>query len=275
MPSRVARSRARTSPVRRTFHSAGASTNRDMPVSSPPDRHSRRVRAAGAEPARGAGTRCDPVAVRTDPPDSGPELDLLTAFLDFQRETVLLKTEGLTAEQLAQPLPTSSLTLAGLLNHLALVEDSWFRVRFAGRAGRRRCGPASTGTPTPTSSSGPRPRSPPRSCAARYAEACARSRAVVAATASLDELSVGTSTRTGEPLGPALGAAAHDRGDRPARRARRPAPRGDRRHDRRVAVGAAGRPLPRLSRGPSPPARPAPRPPASAAGCGRRSRCRP
>ena len=70
--------------------------------------------------------------MRTDPPDSGPELDQLTAFLDYQRETMLLKTEGLTREQLAQPLPPSSLTLAGLLNHLALVEDSWFRVRFAG-----------------------------------------------------------------------------------------------------------------------------------------------
>ena len=45
---------------------------------------------------------------------------------------MLRKTEGLTREQLAQPHPPSSLTLGGLLNHLALVEDSWFRVRFAG-----------------------------------------------------------------------------------------------------------------------------------------------
>jgi uncharacterized damage-inducible protein DinB len=70
--------------------------------------------------------------MRTDPPDTGPELVQLTAFLDYQRETILLKTEGLTQEQLAQPLAPSSLTLAGLLNHLAKVEDVWFRVRFAG-----------------------------------------------------------------------------------------------------------------------------------------------
>src|SRR6476646_9092571 len=70
--------------------------------------------------------------MRIDPPNSGPELAQLTAFLDFQRETVLGKTEGLTAEQMAQALPPSSMTLGGLLNHLALVEDSWFRVRFAG-----------------------------------------------------------------------------------------------------------------------------------------------
>jgi len=70
--------------------------------------------------------------MRQDTPGTGSELEQLTAFLDFQRETVLWKAEGLDAAQLAQPLPSSSLTLAGLLHHLALVEDSWFRDRFAG-----------------------------------------------------------------------------------------------------------------------------------------------
>src|SRR4051794_20983587 len=70
--------------------------------------------------------------MRIDPPQTGTEADQLTAYLDFQRETMLLKTEGLVGEQLARPQPPSSLTLGGLLNHLALVEDSWFRVRFSG-----------------------------------------------------------------------------------------------------------------------------------------------
>src|SRR3712207_9487595 len=71
--------------------------------------------------------------MRTDPRESGPEADQLAAFLDFQRETVLLKCEGLTAEQLTRvAVPSSGLTLAGLLNHLALVEDTWFRVRMLG-----------------------------------------------------------------------------------------------------------------------------------------------
>jgi uncharacterized damage-inducible protein DinB len=70
--------------------------------------------------------------MRQDTPGTGTELEQLTAFLDFQRETVLWKAERLDAAQLRQPLPPSSLTLAGLLNHLALVEDSWFRVRFSG-----------------------------------------------------------------------------------------------------------------------------------------------
>lgn len=134
--------------------------------------------------------------MRTDPPDSGPERDLLTAFLDFQRETVLLKTEGLTAEQLARTVPSSSLTLAGLLNHLALVEDSWFHERFAGNPEREPwAGVDWDADPdfefrTATDLS-------PEELRARYADACDRSRAVVAATPSLDQLSVGTSSRTG------------------------------------------------------------------------------
>jgi Protein of unknown function (DUF664) len=63
---------------------------------------------------------------------TGSERDLLTAVLDFQRGTILLETEGLTAGQPARPVPSSTLTPAGLLDHLALVEDSWFRDRFAG-----------------------------------------------------------------------------------------------------------------------------------------------
>src|SRR3954447_26289179 len=68
----------------------------------------------------------------TDPPEGGPDLAHLPRYLDHQRKTMLLKAEGLTREQLAQRHPPSTLTLGGLLNHLALVEDSWFLVRFAG-----------------------------------------------------------------------------------------------------------------------------------------------
>jgi len=134
--------------------------------------------------------------VRTDPPDSGSERDLLTAFLDFQRETVLLKTEGLTGEQLARTLPSSSLTLAGLLNHLALVEDSWFPVRFAGHPDHQLWAGVDWDT-DPDFEFRTATDLAPEELRTRYAEACGRSRAVVAATASLDDLSVGTSSRTG------------------------------------------------------------------------------
>jgi uncharacterized damage-inducible protein DinB len=70
--------------------------------------------------------------MRTDPEPEGPDLELMVQYLDYQRETVLAKTEGLTNSQLRQPHPPSTLTLGGLLYHLSLVEDDWMEVRFAG-----------------------------------------------------------------------------------------------------------------------------------------------
>ena len=66
-------------------------------------------------------------------PSAADERMTLDAFLDRQRATVLMKAEGLDHEQLNQRLPTSALTLAGLLKHLALVEDDWIQVRFCGK----------------------------------------------------------------------------------------------------------------------------------------------
>jgi hypothetical protein len=57
---------------------------------------------------------------------------MLSQYLDYQRETLLSKTDGLTRQQLAQQHPPSQLTLAGLLHHLSLVEEDWMEVRFAG-----------------------------------------------------------------------------------------------------------------------------------------------
>jgi hypothetical protein len=136
--------------------------------------------------------------VRTDPPDSGSELELLTAFLDYQRETMLLKTDGLTRAQLGHRLPSSSLTLAGLLHHLALVEDSWFPVRFAGLPEQQLwAGVDWEADPdfefrTATDLG-------PEELRSRYTDACARSREVVAGAEGLDQLSAATSSRTGRP----------------------------------------------------------------------------
>jgi hypothetical protein len=69
---------------------------------------------------------------RIDPHHAADELTTLSGFLDYQRATLLHKCDGLIAEQLRLRLPTSTLTLAGLLTHLALVEDVWIQVRFLG-----------------------------------------------------------------------------------------------------------------------------------------------
>ena len=128
--------------------------------------------------------------MRTDPPESGPEVDQLAAFLDFQRATVLLKCEGLTAEQLGETaVPSSGLTLGGLLNHLALVEDSWFRVRFLGEEHvspwDRVDWDADPDWEFRTATE-----LTPEELRRRYEDACARSRDVVARAESLDQLSV-------------------------------------------------------------------------------------
>jgi uncharacterized damage-inducible protein DinB len=69
---------------------------------------------------------------RIDPDLAADECTTLTQFLDYQRATLLLKAEGLDAAQLSTRISTSELTLAGLLKHLALVEDSWIQERFLG-----------------------------------------------------------------------------------------------------------------------------------------------
>jgi uncharacterized damage-inducible protein DinB len=127
--------------------------------------------------------------VRTDPPESGPELDQLTNVLDYQRETILQKTDGLTREQLAQQLPTSSLTLGGLLNHLALVEDSWFRVRFSGLPDDALWAGIDWDA-DPDYEFRTAADVEPKELRRRYEAACASSREVVAGAQSLDQLSV-------------------------------------------------------------------------------------
>lgn len=127
--------------------------------------------------------------MRTDPPETGTELDQLTAFLDLQRATVLLKTDGLTRAQLAQPHPPSSLTLGGLLNHLALVEDSWFRVRFSGEPEDDRWAGVDWDA-DPDYEFRTAADVEPGELRRRYTDACARSRETVAAARNLDQLSV-------------------------------------------------------------------------------------
>jgi uncharacterized damage-inducible protein DinB len=69
---------------------------------------------------------------RHDPRYAADEFTTIIEFLDFQRATLLGKAEGLDAAGLSRPLSPSTLTLGGLLKHLALVEDNWIQVRFLG-----------------------------------------------------------------------------------------------------------------------------------------------
>jgi uncharacterized damage-inducible protein DinB len=71
---------------------------------------------------------------RTEVPLVGTEQEILLGWLDFHRDTLRMKTEGLSRQQLAQTLGPSALTLGGLLKHMALVEDSWFTRTWAQEA---------------------------------------------------------------------------------------------------------------------------------------------
>ncbi|MEV4334015.1 DinB family protein [Streptomyces sp. NPDC049597] len=70
---------------------------------------------------------------RTEPSTTAAERDMLEGWLDYHRETLISKCAGLSDEQLrtasAEP---SSLTLMGLVRHLADVERWWFRQVMAG-----------------------------------------------------------------------------------------------------------------------------------------------
>lgn len=68
---------------------------------------------------------------RVGPPLLGSERETLRAFLDYHRATLAMKCRGLTDEELRQrSMPPSTLSLLGLVRHMAEVERAWFRRVF-------------------------------------------------------------------------------------------------------------------------------------------------
>ncbi|WP_432105219.1 DinB family protein [Streptomyces sp. bgisy091] len=68
---------------------------------------------------------------RVGPPLTGSERETLRAFLDYHRATLAMKCEGLDDDQLRQrSMDPSTLSLLGLVRHMAEVERTWFRRVF-------------------------------------------------------------------------------------------------------------------------------------------------
>jgi uncharacterized damage-inducible protein DinB len=66
--------------------------------------------------------------IRHEPPQNAAERPMLEGWLDYHRATLLLKCEGLEPDQLiARAVPPSTLSLLGLVRHMAEVERFWFR----------------------------------------------------------------------------------------------------------------------------------------------------
>ncbi len=114
---------------------------------------------------------------------------MLVQYLQYQRETMLSKTDGLTREQLARKHSPSELTLAGLLYHLSLVEEDWMEVRFAGLPEREPWSSVDWDA-DPDWEFRTATELEPEQLRSRYREACERSSQVSSNAAGLDQLSV-------------------------------------------------------------------------------------
>ena len=98
-----------------------------------------------------------------EPPIAGTEAEHLVGALDRLRTTFRWKADGLDAAGLRTRIGASSLTLGGLLKHLARAEDEIFTHQAERRAARRAVGHRAPGTPTPTGTSPRPPTTLPRS----------------------------------------------------------------------------------------------------------------
>ena len=61
------------------------------------------------------------------------EIETLQQFLDYLRESVILKVEGLTDDAVRVSSVPSGTTLLGLVKHLVVVETMWIPYAFAGQ----------------------------------------------------------------------------------------------------------------------------------------------
>ncbi|MFD8078866.1 DinB family protein [Streptomyces sp. NPDC059718] len=128
---------------------------------------------------------------RRAPSKVGDDRTSLTSFLDYQRATLATKCEGLTGTQLKEKaVPTSGLSLLGLVRHAAEVERSWFAALCDER--RAALWPAVDGVFGEFHVDG----ADVDEAFALWHEACGRSRAVTDAFRSLDD----TVEFRGEPI---------------------------------------------------------------------------
>lgn len=112
-----------------------------------------------------------PILART-----GDERAVLESFLDFHRAIVLRKARGLSDADASRRLVPSLTTLAGLLQHLALVEGNWLPRLFAPEPGDVYL----TSEEEAEASFTLGPADTVETLAVRYEAACARSRAIAA-----------------------------------------------------------------------------------------------
>ena len=119
---------------------------------------------------------------------SASEWELLSDFLDYYRGVMVRKAQGLTREQLAVRLGPSTLTVGGLVKHLALVEHSWFHCRLLGNEYDEPWAAVDWDS-DPDWEFRTAADDEPEALLRLYEDACARSRAAVAEVGDLDAMS--------------------------------------------------------------------------------------
>lgn len=101
-------------------------------------------------------------AVEDDPRTYGNPIGEKSTYREYlgnYRLTIAMKCDGLDADQLARrSVPPSTLSLLGLVRHLAQMENHWFQRVLQGGPPHRACISART---TPIGTSGARPLTPP------------------------------------------------------------------------------------------------------------------
>jgi uncharacterized damage-inducible protein DinB len=130
---------------------------------------------------------------RVATPYCADERTMLTAWLEWQRATLAAKCEGLTADQLrSRTVEPSSMSLHGLVRHMAEVERAWF-----GRCIAREDLPTMYCTKAdPDGDFDHVDEADPYTDIAIWHDECARARTVLAKIESLDQ----TGTRRQKPV---------------------------------------------------------------------------
>jgi uncharacterized damage-inducible protein DinB len=122
---------------------------------------------------------------------------MLDGWLSHHRGILVWKCEGLTDDQLRQrSVPPSSLSLLGLVRHMAQVERGWFRQVFLGED----VPDLYDDSADPDVDFNDVDTADVAEAFSVFERECAASREIVAAAPDLDVLSKKTSPRTGQPF---------------------------------------------------------------------------
>jgi uncharacterized damage-inducible protein DinB len=125
---------------------------------------------------------------RQQPAGDLPEREMLSAWLEYQRATLAMKCADVPDDRLAeQSVPPSSLSLLGILRHMADVERHWFgRILLAEDPEY----PYFSSTETDAAFDGAE-KADPTQARAVWSGACERSREAIARVPDLDTMSAG------------------------------------------------------------------------------------